>query len=129
MIDLAAGSTPVNIKPLLQRLRPGLPSTAFPQSQEIALAVSHIFTNQLSPAQTAVLLDRLALTGLDQQPDVLARCAVVMREAAEHVDITSLKRPGGYKTGKTGTYEGGLVRSIFVSFKLARNGCCVSLMS
>lgn len=109
MADVAPDNVPVNIKPLLQHLLPGQSSATFPQGQDIALAISRIFTNQLSAAQTAILLDRLALTGLDHKADVLAQCAIVMREAAEHIDNDLLKRPNGESTGRIGTYEGGLV--------------------
>ncbi|KAI9661497.1 MAG: anthranilate phosphoribosyltransferase [Alyxoria varia] len=101
-----------NIKPLLQSLKPKNIEPADGDAAAIALAVSQIFTNQLQPAQTAVLLDRLALNGLDQRSDVLAKCAIVMREAAEPVDVQALRDVATKKNLKMGAYEGGLVRCV-----------------
>ena len=112
MDGVSTENVPVNIKPLLQSITPGQSLTSNADGQEIALAISRIFTSQLSAAQTALLLDRLALTGLDQRPDVLAKCAVVMREAAEDVDASLLQRLASRRDVGLGAYKGGLVRAI-----------------
>lgn len=129
----AAANVPVSplpilsINPLLKALRPshvGVPEVG---AAEIALAVSNIFTNQLSTGmyvdiairslaltasavQAALLLYNLSLTGLEQRPDVLAQCANAMRDAAEPVDADQLKHIIRQKGQRRGEYHGGLVR-------------------
>lgn len=108
-MDPSPEKVPINIKPLLQDIEPSPPKAANANAGAIALAISNIFTNQLSPVQTAVLLDRLATTGLDHRPDVLAKCSDVMRSAAETVDVEELRRISQSKNLRHGGYEGGLV--------------------
>ena len=101
---------PVSINTLLKSLRPTeiTPPTNI-TADEIAFAVSNIFSNQLSPVQTALLLYTLSLTGLEHRPDVLAKCANAMRAAAEPVDIAGLKKAVEEKGIWMGGYQGGLV--------------------
>jgi len=100
---------PVSIHPLLKSLRPTNVEAPRATPEEIAFAISNIFTNQLSPVQTALLLYNLSLTGLEQRPDVLAQCAHAMRAAAVPVDIPQLKEVIARRDRRIGNYDGGLV--------------------
>lgn len=98
----------ISITPLLTRLWPS-PSEANVTAEEIALAISHIFTDQLSPVQTGALLTCLHFTGWDRRADVLAKCSESMREAAATIDKEALLRVAKARGKPTGQYEGGLV--------------------
>ncbi|KAK4035127.1 glycosyl transferase [Parachaetomium inaequale] len=98
----------VNIKPLLARLWPlGHPDPVSPA--EIAEAISHFFTNQVSDVQAGSLLMCLHFTGLDRQAEVLAKTAECMLKAAAKIDQTALRAAIDAKRRKEGQYEGGLV--------------------
>ncbi|KAK2937678.1 Nucleoside phosphorylase/phosphoribosyltransferase catalytic domain superfamily [Fusarium oxysporum f. sp. vasinfectum] len=96
---------PVNIKPLLTKLWPNESAVS---PQEIAEAISHFFTNQVTEAQTASLLMALHFTKLDFRADVLAECARVMREAAASIPVEELKEVIERRGRKEGDYNGGL---------------------
>jgi anthranilate phosphoribosyltransferase len=107
---MSATETPenvVSITPLLKRL---WPTPAKVTADEIATAISHIFTNSLTPVQTGALLTALHFTGLDGQPDVLSKCAQAMRNAAAQVDKKALTSVLKKRGKKEGSYRGGLVR-------------------
>uniref|UniRef100_A0A8H7TP79 Glycosyl transferase family 3 domain-containing protein n=1 Tax=Bionectria ochroleuca TaxID=29856 RepID=A0A8H7TP79_BIOOC len=95
----------INIKPLLSKL---WPIHAEVSSDEIADAISHFFTNQVSEAQTASLLMALHFTQLDFKAEVLAKCAASMRKAAETIDSQSLRAVIEKRGRKEGLYNGGL---------------------
>ena len=97
---------PVNLKPLLTKL---WPTDSEVSPQEIAEAISHFFTNQVTEAQTASLLMALHFTKLDFRADVLAECARVMREAAAPIPVEELKEVIERRGRKEGDYRGGLV--------------------
>ena len=101
----------VSITPLLKRLWPDLPvPDAEPvTASEIALAISHIFTNSLSPVQCGALLTALHFKERDRQADVLFKCAAEMRNAAVPVDKKALRDVLRKNARKEGTYRGGLV--------------------
>lgn len=103
---------PVDIKPLLQQLWPGGPALS---PAQIAGAISHFFTNQVSEAQAASLLICLHFTGLDRRGDVLAECARVMHVAAEDIDVPALEAVIKAKDRGEGDYRGGLVRTLLPS--------------
>jgi len=98
----------ISITPLLKRLWPN-PGEANVTAEEIALAISHIFTDQLSPVQTGALLTCLHFTGWDRRADVIAKCAEVMREAASQIDRKELEMVVKAKGRPEGDYGGGLV--------------------
>lgn len=98
----------ISITPLLKRLWPS-PAATNVTAEEIALAISHIFTDQLSPVQTGALLTCLHFTGWDRRADVIAKCAEVMREAASKIDSESLQKAVKARGKPEGDYEGGLV--------------------
>jgi anthranilate phosphoribosyltransferase len=98
---------PVNIKPLLTKL---WPTDTNVSPQEIAEAISHFFTNQVTEAQTASLLMALHFTRLDFRADVLAECARVMRQAAAPIPVEQLLEVIERRGRKEGNYRGGLVR-------------------
>ncbi|KAI9885291.1 MAG: hypothetical protein M1823_002919 [Watsoniomyces obsoletus] len=100
-------SSKVSITPLLKRLWPS-PAETNVTADEIALAISHIFQDELSPVQTGALLTALHFTGWDRRADVIARCAQVMREAASTVDISSLQQVVQKRNLAQGRYRGGL---------------------
>jgi len=99
----------LSINPLLKSLRPHNVSVPDVDADAIAFAISNVFTNQTSPVQTALLLYTLSLTGLEQRPDILAKCASVMRDAAVPVDVEGLQTTIERKGIKLGQYNGGLV--------------------
>lgn len=98
----------ISITPLLRRL---WPAGAEPQvsASEIALAISHIFTDQLSPVQTGALLTCLHFTGRDCKADVIAQCATAMRDAAIPVSTEELQEVVKRRGRPEGNYQGGLV--------------------
>lgn len=98
----------ISITPLLKRLWPD-PHRENVTPAEIALAISRIFTDSLSPVQTGALLTALHFTGLDQKAEVVARCAEAMRRAASPVDCRKLEEVVKSKRKKRGSYGGGLV--------------------
>ena len=98
----------ISITPLLRRLWPS-PGENNVTAEEIALAISHIFTDQLSPVQTGALLTCLHFTGWDRRADVIAKCAEVMRNAASQIDRKELERAVKAHGRSEGDYRGGLV--------------------
>lgn len=107
-VALAADSLPhVDIKPLLSRFWPqGHPNPV--TADEIADAISHFFTNQVSDVQASSLLMALHFTGLDRHADVLAKTAAAMLKAAAQIDATNLRSVVERRGRKEGAYEGGL---------------------
>ena len=98
----------ISITPLLSRLWPS-PHEANVTAEEISLAISHIFTDQLSPVQTGALLTCLHFTGWDRRADVICKCAEAMRAAAATVDKEALQKAVKTRGKPRGKYEGGLV--------------------
>lgn len=98
---------PVDLKPLLTKLWP-VNTTVSPS--EIAEAISHFFTNQVTEAQTASLLMALHFTKMDFRADVLAETAYVMRQAAAPIPVKELQEVIERRGRKEGNYRGGLVR-------------------
>jgi anthranilate phosphoribosyltransferase len=98
----------ISITPLLRRLWPS-PGESNVTAEEIALAISHIFTDQLSPVQTGALLTCLHFTGWDRRADVIAKCAEAMREAASQINRKELERVVKAHGRPDGDYQGGLV--------------------
>lgn len=101
----------ISITPLLKRLWPS-PHEANVTAEEIAFAISHIFTDQLSSVQIGALLTCLHFTGWDRRADVIAKCAEAMRKAAASIDMEALQKAVKAREKSRGSYEGGLV-SIF----------------
>ncbi|KAI9734140.1 MAG: anthranilate phosphoribosyltransferase [Claussenomyces sp. TS43310] len=97
----------ISITPLLRRLWPS-PAENQVTAEEIAVAISHIFTDQLSPVQAGALLTCLHFTGWDRRADVIARCAQAMRDAAAPIDNDGLRRVVKARGKPEGQYEGGL---------------------
>lgn len=98
----------INLKPLLARLWPlGHPDPVSPA--EIAEAISHFFTNQVSEVQAGALLMCLHFTGLDRQAEVLAKTAECMLKSAAKIDQPLLRAAIDARRRKEGQYEGGLV--------------------
>jgi anthranilate phosphoribosyltransferase len=104
------GLPPVNLKPLLSKL---WPVNATVTADEIADAISHFFTNQVTEAQTASLLMALHFTRLDFDSAVLAKCAAAMRRAAEPIPVKELQDVIDKKGLGEGAYNGGLVRRLY----------------
>ena len=99
---------PVSISPLLKRLAYPSAKEAV-EASEIASAFSLIFENRLSVVQTAAFLTLLHATGKDKHPEVIAKCAHRMREAANQIEKYSLRMAVKQKGRKQGNYRGGLV--------------------
>ncbi|KUJ07954.1 anthranilate phosphoribosyltransferase [Mollisia scopiformis] len=97
----------VSITPLLKRLWPS-PAENNVTVDEIALAIEHIFTGQLSPVQTGALLTCLHFTGWDRRADIIAKCAQVMRAFASPIDNTKLDKVVKARGRPEGQYHGGL---------------------
>ncbi|KPM43877.1 hypothetical protein AK830_g2680 [Neonectria ditissima] len=100
-----AALAPIDIKPLLTKL---WPTTNEVTPAEIAEAISHFFTNQVTEAQTASLLMSLHFTKMDFRADVLAESARVMREAAAPIPVKELREVIERRGRKEGNYNGGL---------------------
>jgi len=100
-----AGKT--DLKPLLQTLWPTGAAAAVTAPQ-IAAAISHFFTDEVSEAQASALLMCLHFTSLDMRADVLAECARVMLQAAAPIDVPTLKAIIASRGRKEGLYQGGL---------------------
>ncbi|KFH47299.1 Anthranilate phosphoribosyltransferase-like protein [Hapsidospora chrysogenum ATCC 11550] len=96
---------PVDIKPLLSKL---WPIDAKVTPDEIADAISHFFTNQVTEAQTASLLMALHFTKLDFQGEVLARCAAAMQKACADIPVDDIRKVIEERGRKEGLYRGGL---------------------
>ncbi|KAL3962203.1 anthranilate phosphoribosyltransferase [Purpureocillium lilacinum] len=96
---------PVDIKPLLTKL---WPVNVEVTPDEIAEAISHFFTNQVTEAQTASLLMALHFTKMDFRADVLAKCAHVMMHAAAPIPTDELRQVLERRGRKEGNYRGGL---------------------
>lgn len=92
----------ISITPLLKRLYDQSPVTALDISSALALT----FTNELSPVQTAALLTVLRFHGYDRRAEVLAKCAEIMREAAQKVDVEELRDVVRRKGRAEGGYRG-----------------------
>lgn len=100
------GLPPVDIKPLLTKL---WPTTNDVTPDDIAEAISHFFTNQVTEAQTASLLMALHFTQMDFRADVLSKCAAVMLKAAAKIPVQELQKIIDQRGRKEGQYQGGLV--------------------
>lgn len=100
---------PVSISPLLLQLADPTTTLYSVPANDIAAAVSLIFSDSISPVQTGCLLYALHTTQLDRRPDVLAACASSMRDAAAQVDAAALKEVVRRRGRKEGHYMGGLV--------------------
>jgi anthranilate phosphoribosyltransferase len=99
----------VDITLLLARLWPS-PGDNKVTVEEIAAALSYIFTDQLSPVQTGALLTCLHFTGWDRRADVIAKCAQAMRAAASQINREELEKVVKSRERQEGDYQGGLVR-------------------
>lgn len=106
-----SSSQNILITPLLKRLWPS-PGDNNVTADEIALAIAHIFTDQLSPVQTGALLTCLHFTGWDRRADVIAKCAAAMREAASQIDRPGLEKVVKARGKSEGDYHGGLVSQV-----------------
>ncbi|KAH0844697.1 anthranilate phosphoribosyltransferase [Fonsecaea monophora] len=101
----------VSIAPLLKKLSAPSPQDNSVRAEDIALAFSRTFENELNPTQLAALLTLLHSTGKDRHPDVIAKCAESMRDAAVQVDKQKLREVvRKRKRGRMGLggYRGGL---------------------
>jgi anthranilate phosphoribosyltransferase len=106
----------VSITPLLKRLWHESPTTK-PTADEIASALSLIFTNSLSEVQTGALLTCLHFTDQDRQAEVLAKCSKAMRDVSTKIDVESLEKLLKERGRKEGNYHGGLVSSLFTRLR------------
>lgn len=113
----------ISITPLLSRLWPS-PHEANVTAEEIALAISHIFTDQLSPVQTGALLTCLHFTGWDRRADVIAKCAKAMRKAAATIDKEALLKVVKARGRPYGNYDGGLVSLFPENWPIANFSKC-----
>jgi anthranilate phosphoribosyltransferase len=102
----------VSITPLLKRLWHESPATK-PTADEIAAALSLIFTNSLSEVQTGALLTCLHFTDQDRQAEVLAKCSKAMRDFSTKIEVQELEKLLQERGLKEGNYHGGLVSSLF----------------
>jgi len=98
----------IDIKPLLAKLWP-LGAKGAVSADDIAEAISHFFTNQVSDVQAGALLMCLHFTGLDRQAEVLAKTAECMLKSAAKIDQNGLRAAIEGKRRKEGGYGGGLV--------------------
>ncbi|KAI4123701.1 MAG: hypothetical protein LQ338_005142 [Usnochroma carphineum] len=105
------GNQTTSITPLLHEMlkwsRNNDSYTSAATADEIAAAISLIFTNQLGSVQCSSLLTLLHATRRDWEPLVLARCGQRMREAAAQVDRQALRNIIRKRGKKQGSYRGG----------------------
>ena len=108
MTMAAVSDTPqtISIVPLLTKLS-GLLVHA-PTADEVASALALIFDNRLSAIQCSSLLTLLHVTKRDWEPEVIAKCAERMREAAAQVDRKAIRELVSRRGRKEGSYRGGL---------------------
>jgi anthranilate phosphoribosyltransferase len=78
-------------------------------SDEIAVAISYIFSNELHKFQMGSLLTCLHYSGWDRKAEVIAKCATVMRAAALQIDLKALEGVVKGRGKPEGEYCGGLV--------------------
>jgi len=93
---------------LLKKLSAPPPLDNTVKAEDIALAFSRTFENELNGTQTAALLTLLHSTGRDRHPDVIAKCAESMRNAAVQVKSKELRAVVKKRKRGLGTYRGGL---------------------
>ena len=98
----------VSIAPLLKLLSSPPPRDNTVKAEDIALAFSRTFENELNHTQLASLLTLLHSTGKDRHPDVIAKCAAAMRDAAVQVDKRKLRDVVRKRRKVLGGYRGGL---------------------
>ncbi|KAJ9639236.1 anthranilate phosphoribosyltransferase [Exophiala oligosperma] len=98
----------VSIAPLLKQLSAPAPFDNNVKAEDIALAFSRTFEDQLNGTQLAALLTLLHSTGKDRHPDVIARCAASMRDASVPISNQRLRRVVGKRKRSLGRYRGGL---------------------
>jgi anthranilate phosphoribosyltransferase len=103
-----AATRHVSIAPLLKSLSNPPPRENSVKAEDIALAFSRTFENELNHTQLAALLTLLHSTGKDRHPDVIAKCAQAMRDAAVQVDDKRLKEVVAKRRKVLGGYRGGL---------------------
>lgn len=99
----------ISISPLLKRLAYPTAAEIQVSAEEIASAFALVFENRLSLIQNAALLTLLHSTGKDREPDVIAKCAARMREAASQLDRATLRKVVRRQGRREGSYKGGLV--------------------
>lgn len=102
-------SKTIDILPLIRGFWPSPGNVIEVTAEEVSLAISHVFTDSLSPYQTATLLACLNFTGWDRRADVIAACASAMREAAAPIDLDHLRTVIKARGKPEGNYNGGLV--------------------
>lgn len=112
----------ISITPLLRRLWPS-PAEQNVTASEIAVAISHIFDNRLSPVQIGALLTALHFTGWDRRADVIAQCAAAMRKAACPVDLNLLRDTIKRRDLGEGMYNGGLVGTLQEVVMIGSTNC------
>jgi hypothetical protein len=95
---------------ILKKLRPHVSEPPELTVEEATSILSLIFSNELSSVKSAIFLHDLAITGLEQRPDILAGCASVMRHKAVPVDVDRLTAAVEKRSIGVNGYGGGLVR-------------------
>lgn len=98
----------VSIAPLLKKLSAPSPQDNRVNAEDIALAFSRTFEDQLNGTQLAALLTLLHSTGKDRHPEVIAKCAASMRDAAVPTNKRQLSEAVRKKKRGLGAYRGGL---------------------
>lgn len=97
---------PVDIKPLLAKM---WPVKTVVTGDDIAEALAHFFTNQVTEAQMASLLMALHFTQLDFKAEVLAKCAGSLQAACAQIPVKEISDVIERRGRKEGNYRGGLV--------------------
>ena len=98
----------VSIAPLLKKLSAPAPYDNNVNAEDIALAFSRTFEDELSGTQLSALLTLLHSTGKDRHPAVVAKCAQSMRDAAVPINDQQLRTVIGKRKRGFGKYRGGL---------------------
>ncbi|KAJ5634766.1 hypothetical protein N7528_002608 [Penicillium herquei] len=100
------GQGVLSITPILERMIAS--GAAEVSAEEIGLVFNMILQGQVSDAQVVSFLTLLRSTNKDRDPDVVARCAEHMIDAASRVNIEALCNALEWQEQPIGNYQGGL---------------------
>ncbi|KAJ5717050.1 hypothetical protein N7488_002696 [Penicillium malachiteum] len=100
------GQGVLSITPILERMIASGATNV--SAEEIGIVFNMILQSQVSDAQVVSFLTLLRSTNKDRDPDVVARCAEHMIDAASRVNIEALCNALQWQERPIGNYQGGL---------------------
>ena len=102
-----AESQTISIRSLLDRLADKSHGPA--SAEEVSSVLTLIFEGKVANKECKEFLTLLESTGRGQEPDVVAKCAIRMRDAGERVKTEILRDTIRRRHMASGSYKGGLV--------------------